>query len=113
MAYTLETEEEESRIAELERIAREGDEIEKMIAEVQLAEERRRVARDAAYAIQEEEETETPLVPRIKSKTVLPKATKQVIENERARFGKELERDVSRERPSKTKAARGRRTGEV
>ena len=96
MAKTLEIEEEESRIAELERIAREGDEIEKMIAEVELAEERKRVARDAEYAIQEEEETETPLVPRIKSKTVLPKATKQVIEDERAGLGKELGRDVSK-----------------
>tara|TARA_R110002051_G_scaffold301771_2_gene369769 strand:- start:236 stop:2548 length:2313 start_codon:yes stop_codon:yes gene_type:complete len=96
MARTLEMEEEESRIAELERIASEGDEIEKMIAEVELAEERKRVARDAAYAIQAEEETETPLVPRIKSKTVLPKSTKQVIENERAGLGKELGRDVSK-----------------
>jgi len=94
MARTLEREE-ESRIEELERLIREGDETEKMIAEVELAEERKRVARDAAYAIQEEEETETPLVPRIKSKTVLPKATKQVIEDERAGLGKELERDVS------------------
>ena len=95
MARTLETEE-ESRIKELERLVREGDETDKMIAEVQLDEERRRVARDAAYAIQEEEETETPLVPRIKSKTVLPKATKQAIENERAGLGKELGRDVSK-----------------
>lgn len=95
MAKTLEKEE-ESRIEELERLAREGDEIDKLIAEVQLAEERKRVARDAAYAIREKEETETPLVPSIKSKTVLPKATKQAIENEKAGLGKELERDVSK-----------------
>ena len=55
MARTLEIEEEEeSRIAELERIAREGDEIEKMIAEVQLAEERERVVGAEELALQAE-----------------------------------------------------------
>ena len=58
MARTLEIEEEEeSRIAELERIAREGDEIEKMIAEVQLAEERERVVGAEELALQAEAET--------------------------------------------------------
>lgn len=62
MARTLEIEEEESRIEELERLLREGDETDKMIAEVQLAEERKRVANERAATVQEEELT-PPVTP--------------------------------------------------
>ena len=53
MARTLEREE-ESRIEELERLAREGDGVDKLIAEMQLTEERKGAIEAEGLALQAE-----------------------------------------------------------
>ena len=107
MARTLEIEEEESRIEELERLAREGDETDKLIAELQLTEERERVARDAEKAVLEEELTPavTPsnavmsLGKRTEKETqeAIEEAIKELPENKKERKPPEIEEVFSAE----------------